>query len=210
MADLLPVVFHGDTLYLVEIEGEPFTPARPICEAIGVSWSGQHSKLTSAAHRWGCADICIPTLGGEQQTLCIPVRKLSGWLANISAAKVKPEIREKLIAYQDECDDALWRYWTEGHASRPGTPVQGNLALLPPLARPRGANLAKIGPYGWDGERVAAARLQLETASGILAGVEFARDDAMVLDLLTAAHAQCQIATLFIVNHYDEVNGHAA
>ncbi len=209
MADLLPVVFQGDTLYLVEIEGEPFTPARPICEAIGVSWSGQYSKLTSAAHRWRCAGICIPTLGGEQQTLCIPVRKLSGWLANISAAKVKPEIRAKLIAYQDECDNALWRYWTEGHASRPATPLHGNLSLLPPLARPRGANLAKIESYGWDGDRVAAARLQLETASGILAGVEFARDDAMRLDLLTAAHSQCQIATLFIVNHYDEVNGHA-
>lgn len=119
MANLLPVAFHGDTLYLVEIEGEPFTPARPICEAIGVAWSGQHEKLTINPKRWGVRYTLTPTAGGDQQTICIPVRKLSGWLASINAAKVKPEIREKMEAYQDECDDALWRYWTEGHASRP-------------------------------------------------------------------------------------------
>ena len=37
MAALLPVAFHGDTHFLVEIECKPFTPVRPICEAIGVA-----------------------------------------------------------------------------------------------------------------------------------------------------------------------------
>ena len=123
MAELLPVAFHGDTLYLVELKGEPFTPARPICEAIGISWPGQYEKLTFNPKRWGVRSTLTPTAGGEQQTVCIPVRKLSGWLASINAAKVKPEIREKMEAYQAECDDALWRYWTEGHASRPSAPA---------------------------------------------------------------------------------------
>lgn len=205
MADLLPVAFRGDTLYLVEIEGEPFTPARPICEAIGVSWQGQHEKLTLNPKRWGVRFTLTPTAGGDQQSICIPVRKLSGWLASINAAKVKPEIREKMEAYQDECDDALWRYWTEGHASREVTPQQAS--ALP--SRPRSENLPKLCSFGWQGNNLGAAQMQLESAAGLLAGIGFAPDQQTRLDLLTAAHMQCQGASLFIANYYEEVRGHA-
>jgi len=210
MADLLPVAFHGDTLSLVEHNSEPFAAIKPICDAIGLDWTTQHAKLTGAGFRWNCGPI--PTVAADGKTrsmVCIPMRKLSGWLASISAAKVKPEIRDKLIAYQDECDDALWRYWTAAHASRPRAPAQGKLSLLTSLARPRGEALPKLQSYGWDGDRIGAARLQLESASGILAGIEFARDEQARLDLLTAAHMQCQAAALFICNQYDEVRSHA-
>ena len=36
MANLLPVAFHGDTLYLVEHNGEPFAPMKPIAENLGL------------------------------------------------------------------------------------------------------------------------------------------------------------------------------
>ena len=124
MANFLPVAFHGDTLSLVEHNGEPFAAIKPICDAIGLDWKNQHTKLTGAGFRWNCGVITIVAADGKQRSMiCIPMRKLSGWLASISAAKVKPEIRDKLIAYQDECDIALWCYWTEGHASRPNAPA---------------------------------------------------------------------------------------
>lgn len=206
MADLLPVAFHGDTLSLVEHKGEPFVAIKPICAAIGLDWTTQHAKLTGAGFRWGCGPI--PTTGADGKTysmVCLPMRKLSGWLASISAAKVKPEIRDKLIAYQDECDDALWRYWTEGHASRTG--ILTNAPALP--SRPRSENLPKLCSFGWQGDDLGAARMQLESASGLLAGLDFAPDRQTRLDLLTAAHMQCQGASLFIANHYEEVRGHA-
>lgn len=37
--------------------------------------------------------------------LCLALRKLNGWLQTISPNKVKPEIREKVVQYQEECDD---------------------------------------------------------------------------------------------------------
>lgn len=189
MADLLPVTFHGDTLSLVEHNGEPFVAIKPICDAIGLDWSAQHAKITSMGKRWNsCQVTAISADGKRREMVCMPLRKLSGWLASISAAKVKPEIRDKLIAYQDECDNDLWRYWTEGQASRPSASAQGHLNLRPPLARPRGEDLPKLQSYGWDGDRIGAARQQLECASGILAGIEFARDEQARLDLLTAAH----------------------
>jgi hypothetical protein len=59
--------------------------------------------------------------GDDQRRLmtCLPLRKLPGWLMTISPNKVSPELRPKILAYQDECDDALWDYWTQGRATNP-------------------------------------------------------------------------------------------
>lgn len=123
MADLLPVAFHGDTLYLVEHNGEPFAPVKPIAEAMGLDWKGQYEKLTT---RFQSVMGRIPTTGKDgkiYEMVCLPLRKLPGWLYSLNPAKVAPAHRAKVEAYQAECDDALWRYWTEGHASRPGAPA---------------------------------------------------------------------------------------
>ncbi len=37
----------------------------------------------------------------------------------ISPNKVKPELRDTVIKYQEECDDVLWEYWTKGKAVNP-------------------------------------------------------------------------------------------
>ncbi|MFS9904411.1 phage antirepressor N-terminal domain-containing protein, partial [Salmonella enterica] len=37
----------------------------------------------------------------------------------ISPNKVKPEIRDKVIRYQEECDDVLYDYWTKGVVINP-------------------------------------------------------------------------------------------
>ncbi|ECY3274018.1 hypothetical protein AU586_24820, partial [Salmonella enterica subsp. enterica serovar Abony] len=42
-----------------------------------------------------------------------------GWLQTISPNKVKPEIRGKVIQYQNECDDVLYGYWTKGVVVNP-------------------------------------------------------------------------------------------
>ena len=41
--------------------------------------------------------------------------KLAGWLMTISPNKVKPELRETVMAYQAECDDVLWQHWSGQH-----------------------------------------------------------------------------------------------
>jgi hypothetical protein len=217
MAALLPVAFHGDTLYLVEHEGEPFTPIKPICEAIGLDVTAQQVKIADSKARWASRLIPAVAEDGKKRTmLCLPMRKLGGWLASINGPRVRPEIREKLIAYQNECDDALWRYWTDGHASRPSAapaPAQALLDLppaAPPAPRRRDdAHLPGLIPPGWTADKVAGARLRLESASGILAGLQFVKDPQTRRDMLTAAHMQCQDAMLFITVQYSEVGARA-
>jgi len=116
---LVSVPFHGTTLFLLEQNNEPYTPMKPIVEGMGLGWSGQHEKLNLNKDRWGIRVNRIPSENGPQETLCMPLRKLPGWLMTIHPTRVKPEIREKILQYQNECDDVLWKYWTEGHASNP-------------------------------------------------------------------------------------------
>lgn len=113
---LIPVPFRGTTLFVVDHAGQPYTPMKPIVEGMGLSWQGQHEKLNINKARWGIRVILIPSEGGNQEAVCLPLRKLPGWLMTLHPNKVKPEIRESIIAYQNECDEVLWQYWTQ---SRP-------------------------------------------------------------------------------------------
>lgn len=115
----VPVPFYGDTLFLVEKDGVPMTPLKPIAENLGVSWQSQHEKVSSSLSRWGIQATMIPTRGGPQEMLCIPVRKLMAFLFSISPNRVPEDRREKLIRYQEECDDVLWNYWSKGKAVNP-------------------------------------------------------------------------------------------
>lgn len=107
------VPFHGSNLFIVNYNGEPYVPMKPIVEGMGLDWMGQYRKLTQRFSK-GIEEMSIPTKGGEQSMICLALRKLAGWLHTISPNKVKPEIRDKVIQYQEECDDVLYEYWTTG------------------------------------------------------------------------------------------------
>ncbi len=131
--------FHGADLYVVEHGGQPYTPMKPIVDGIGLDWKSQHRKVATNEGRWGMAIITMPMQGGDsvsetpgnlngqvdhagqrRAVTCIPVRKVAAWLATVEPGKVKsPEIRARVILYQNECDDVLWQYWNDGLAINP-------------------------------------------------------------------------------------------
>jgi hypothetical protein len=119
---LIPVPFQGATLFVVEHAGEPYTPMRLIVEGMGLDWKSQYRRLTNDTNRWGVVMMTIPSQGGLQETLCIPQRKVAGWLMTIEAKRVRPELRAKVRAYQNECDEVLWRHWTQGRGQRASAP----------------------------------------------------------------------------------------
>ena len=117
---LQAIEFHGDQVFLVEKDGEPYVPTRPICENLGIDWKGQHSKLSGDLGRWNFDIITtVASDGKNREMFCIPLRKLPAWLFSISTRKVKSEFKDKLIKYQEECDDVLWSYWLKGRAINP-------------------------------------------------------------------------------------------
>lgn len=114
MTTHIQVPFQGTTLVIVEHHREPYTPLKPIVEGMGLDWRGQHQKLRLNASRWGMEVIPIPSKGGPQPAACIPLRKLAGWLMTLHPSRVRTHLRERVLAWQNECDDALWAYWNQG------------------------------------------------------------------------------------------------
>lgn len=119
------VPFHGASLYVVNHNGEPYTPMKPIVEGMGLAWQTQHRKLTERFKT--CIIEMVMQLPGDTQrrsVVCMALRKLAGWLHTISPNKVRPEIRDRVIQYQEECDDVLYDYWTKGQAINPRKAVK--------------------------------------------------------------------------------------
>lgn len=73
------VPFRGNNLYLVEHQGNPYVPMKPVVEGMGLAWQGQHAKLTTKFSK-GIKEIVIPSAGGNQTMTCLPLRKLPAWL----------------------------------------------------------------------------------------------------------------------------------
>lgn len=108
------VPFHGSNLYVVNYNGQPYVPMRPIVEGMGMDWTGQLNKLKQKFKSTVEEISIVAADGKERNMICLALRKLAGWLHTISPNKVKPEIRDKVIQYQEECDDVLYEYWTTG------------------------------------------------------------------------------------------------
>lgn len=110
------VPFHGDNLYLVSHGGEAQVPMRPVVEGMGLDWASQFTKIKQ---RFKTSVVMITMqLPGDVQrreVVCLNLRKLAGWLHTINVGKVRPELREKVARYQEECDDVLYQYWMNGN-----------------------------------------------------------------------------------------------
>jgi hypothetical protein len=67
----------------------------------------------------GMVKLTTPSAGGSQDTLCLPLEYLNGWLFKVDAnryAETDPR-RNVIIAYQTECYRVLFRYWKNRSAS---------------------------------------------------------------------------------------------
>jgi hypothetical protein len=117
-AQIIP--FRRKELLLVDNGGEPFVPMKPVVDGMGLAWQPQHLKLSSGRFQSCVTEMVIQLPGDKQRrsVTCLPLRKLAGWLMSIHASKIRPDLRDNVIAYQNECDDALWAYWNDGIAVR--------------------------------------------------------------------------------------------
>ncbi|ABR74588.1 hypothetical protein CBG46_09995 [Actinobacillus succinogenes] len=113
------ISFYGSALITLKVEDVIYTAVRPIAEALGLSWGAQSIKLNKNKDKFNCFDI--ETVGADgkiRKMLCMPLKKLNGWLFSINPEKVRPDLKEKVIRYQEECFEALYNYWHFGKAER--------------------------------------------------------------------------------------------
>lgn len=134
--------FHGQHIITAMAAGVAYVAMKPIVENLGMSWGTQQQKLARHMDKFGCIHMNMPSLGGIQAMICLPLKKLNGWLFSINPAKVRDDIRDRLVRYQEECFTALHDYWNKGTAIRkPETTVDDRTPL-------RGIVNRIMGKYG--------------------------------------------------------------
>lgn len=108
--EVIKVSFRGDDLEV--IQDSQAVVVKDICENLGLKYETQYNKLRLDETYQGKL-LKVKTNGGIQDVFCIPLSKLNGWLFSINPNKVKPEVRQKLIDYKNECFDVLYRHFNK-------------------------------------------------------------------------------------------------
>ncbi len=130
---LTPVEFNGDTIFAVEQPDGIYIVAKPIAERFGLAWQRQLERLKSdPVLSEGVTTAVIPSPGGAQETTCLRLDLLNGWLFKIDSRRVKPEAREALIAYQRECYAVLFRHFQPTAAEMAPAPDEGIVTIAIP------------------------------------------------------------------------------
>jgi hypothetical protein len=121
-----------------------FSP-RHVCDALGISWQGQHVKIMADPVLSTSVTEIVTQLPGSIQSrtyTMLPIEFLSGWLFTIK--KVRPELQAKLNLYRAEAYHALDAWFRQGLRSNPT--VQEVLSL-PDFTNPAEAARAWADQY---------------------------------------------------------------
>jgi len=126
--DIVPVLhevkFAGDTVEVLERDGEHYVTMKPLCKRMGLDWQGQHQLIQRdpVLSQVICM-IQMTSVGKDGKTYrvdmsCLPLTYLNGWLFKIDISRYADDRRETLIRYQKECYQALFDHFfgNAGHA----------------------------------------------------------------------------------------------
>ena len=114
------VVFYEDTIVAVRVAyGGVYVPIRPLCELLGVSWTGQRRRINrdavlSQEVRSVNVTFTEPNRTRQISMLCLRLDFISGFLFGINPDRVKSEVKGRLIRYQRECYKVLHEAFQEG------------------------------------------------------------------------------------------------
>ena len=114
MSNIQTINFNNQQILTVEKDGIKYVAVKPICENLGLAWAAQFVKIKeNQILSEGVSIIEIPSDGGIQETICLPIDMINGWLFTINPNKVSEEIRPLVIYYQKECYRALFEFWNK-------------------------------------------------------------------------------------------------
>lgn len=98
---------------VIDQNGMPMVPIKPICEALGISYPSQFTKLKD--DDFYCSVIVLSTTTGADkktyQMASLPLKYALLWLGSINPKNVAPEAKETVMNYKEACATALFDYF---------------------------------------------------------------------------------------------------
>ena len=180
------VRFYDDTLVAVQQpDGTIYVHFARLCDNLGLSRPSaarrvqQHEVLQD-----GFVTLRVVTDGGVQALQCLRVDLVPLWLAAISARRVKPELRVKVVRYQREAAQVLWQAFRPQVVPDEAVPVGTALGELQRIAD-LGRAITRLAEQQMDLERE-QQRLdgRMDGAARVIRAVQ-SRLDGFELRLLT-------------------------
>ncbi len=105
---IITVEFKNESIEVID----NFVSVNKICQNLGIDKSRQYQKIQAdPTYKSELREIEIN--GIIQKVLCIPYNKINGWLFSISVNRVKPEVKQNLIEYKNECFEVLYRHFNQ-------------------------------------------------------------------------------------------------
>ena len=113
MGTITTVNFRNDTLFAVERDDGIWVAVTPICQSLGIDAQKQRKRIAEdPILAEGVCQAVVPSAGGQQETTCIRLDLVNGWLFGINDKLVKDEeTRQRVLAYKRECYAVLHRHF---------------------------------------------------------------------------------------------------
>ncbi len=113
MSKIITVDFRNDTLFAVQRDDGVFVAVKPIVQTLGLDWKAQHRRISDdPILREGMVTTAMPSVGGAQETTCIRLDLVNGWLFGIDESRVRDEeTRQRVLAYKRECYGVLFKHF---------------------------------------------------------------------------------------------------
>ena len=129
------IIARVNNVDIMATSEEQLIPIRPLCEALGVAYAPQTTKIKEHYLFGSVVTLSVTTGkdGKQYEMLCLPAGYVLGWLLTINPANVKEEVRDMFASYQAECYNALYRHFF-GSQRRQLEQNQVEIALLEQLA----------------------------------------------------------------------------
>lgn len=113
MSAIVKVDFYGDTVLARQDAEAVLVAVKPIVERLGIDWSSQLRRIKrDELLEQGMVIMTIPSPGGEQETVALPLRLIPGFLFGISTGSIPdPAIRATVLRYKQECYSVLYQHF---------------------------------------------------------------------------------------------------
>ena len=126
----IPVPGADSPIMAVQHDDTEWAAARHICDALGIDWAGQFTKLKKKS--WARVELISmhDSSGRKQEISMVDRRTLTMWLATIDTNRINENARPTLEAFQLEAANALDSYFHQGGAINPRADEHQLNALL--------------------------------------------------------------------------------